>query len=101
MKKFIPFFLVLIITMVFFSCKSTSSYEKDVRKMAKLACERQRLNKLVMNGDSLAWNELVEIEKEGEAFVKEMEEKYKQFESDKSMDEKAEKIFKEEMAKCK
>ena len=101
MKKFVLCSLLLAGSVSIFSCKSGSSFEDDVRKMAKLGCERERLNKLVMEGDSTALKKLNDVEKEGDEFVKKMEEKYKGKENDKAMNQKAEKIKAEEMAKCK
>lgn len=96
-KLMIP---VVLSALIFISC-SSSGFESDVRKMARYTCELQQLTAKAMTGDKDAEKELEEKSKEAEEFSKKMKDKYKGKESDQEMNDKAEKIFEEEMKNCK
>jgi hypothetical protein len=100
MKKII-FSVIAIMTIATFSaCKSSSSFDSDVRKMADYQCKRQQL-RAKDPADEKAQKELADLEKEMEAYTTKMEAKYKDKKNDKEMDAKAEVIMKEVMDKCK
>lgn len=82
------------------SCGGGSSFESDVKKMADFRCKMQKLMAKDQNDEKVK-KELEELQKEAEAFGDKMEKKYKGKEDDKAMEEKAEKIMEEVMAKCK
>ena len=100
MKK--NFFSLAIIAMVIVltSCSSKSSFESDVRKMAKYQCEREKLRAKDQNDEKVK-KEMEELKKEMNAFGDKMEEKYKDKKDDKAMNEQADKIMEAVMAKCK
>jgi len=82
------------------SCSSSSSFEKDVTKMAEYRCKIQKLTAKDQSDEA--------VKKEMEALTKEMDEyrdkmatKYKGKENDKEMNDKADKIMDDVMAKCK
>ena len=84
------------------SCSSSSGggFESDVRKMADYRC---RLQKLMAKdpSDEKAKKETEDVRKEMDEFRDKMAKKYEGKENDKEMNEKADKIMDEEMAKCK
>ena len=84
------------------SCSSSlsSSLEKDVRKMASYKCQLQKL-RATENPDAKIAEQTEKLEKEMEEFRTTMQEKYKDKKDDKEMNETADKIMDEEMAKCK
>lgn len=100
MKKNFLSLAVLAIVLVLSSCKSSSSFEGDVRKMADYRCKKQQLQ-AKDPADEKAKKELEDLDKEMDAYRDQMEKKYKEKKDDKEMNEKAEKIMKEVMDKCK
>lgn len=94
--------ILMITTLCFImvSCKSKSSFESDVKKMAKYRCQEMQLKAKDQTDPKVA-KDLENLEKDMDAYRKEMAEKYKGHEKDDSMNNKANKIMDEEMAKCK
>ncbi len=83
------------------ACKSSSSsFEGDVRKMADYLCQIQKLG-AKDPADENAKKEIEAIQKEMTEYSNKMETKYKDKKGDKAMEDKAEAIMKEVMAKCK
>jgi hypothetical protein len=102
MKKNWVLMAVLGIVISQSSCKSSSSssFEKDVRKMADYRCQEQKL-KAKDQSDEKVKKEMETLEKEMDEFGNKMEVKYKDKKDDSTMNAKAEMIMKEEMDKCK
>ena len=94
MKIFFPF--------VFLFCLSScsSAFEKDVRKMARLTCEIQKLSIKAINGNEAAETELAEKQKEAEQLEEKMISRYKDKKDDVEMQQKGNEIFEEELKKC-
>lgn len=82
------------------SCKSSGSFEKDVRKRAEYMCKVQQLTAKAATDES-ATKELEKVRKEMDDYDASMEKKYKDKEPTKAQTDKAEEIMKEVMAKCK
>jgi peptidoglycan hydrolase CwlO-like protein len=91
---------VLAVVIVISSCSSKSSFESDVRKMANYRCEKQKLEAKDQSDEKVK-KDLEELKTKVEAYGNEMEAKYKDKKDDKDMNEKANKIMDEVMAKCK
>jgi hypothetical protein len=91
-------FLPLIFLFLLTSC--TSAFEKDVRRMAILTCEIQKLSIKAIRGDEGAEIELAKKEKEAEELEQEMIKKYSDKKDDKEMQQKSNEIFEEELKKC-
>ena len=100
MKKFFAFLASLFILSGFYSCKSGSSFEKDVRKRADYMCKVQLLTAKAAT-DEKAAKDLENVKKEMDAFDEEMEKKYKDEKPDAKKTEKAQAIMSDVMAKCK
>ncbi|MEO7393887.1 MAG: hypothetical protein ABIU11_03030 [Chitinophagaceae bacterium] len=100
MKK--NFLTIVVVTFVLSlsSCKSSSSFDNDVRKMADFQCRAQKLMAKDPT-DEKAKKDLEDLQKEMELYGAKMTEKYKDKKDDKEMETKAMVIMKEEMAKCK
>ena len=91
---------VLTVIIVLSSCSSKSSFENDVRKMAGYRCKVQQLEAKDPS-DQKAQKELEDVKKEMDAYRENMSKKYEDKKDDKAMNEKADKIMDEVMAKCK
>lgn len=100
MKKTVYLFL-LATFIIHSSCSSSSEFERDGRKMARLICKQQQLEKKVLNGDESAKKELQKVQNERDKLKDELSEKYKDLRDDQEMRKKAAEIHNEEMAKCK
>ena len=98
-KHWIPL-AVFAMIFTFSSCSSSSSFEKDVKKMADYQCQKQKLQAKDPS-DEKAKKDLEDLDKEMDEYRVKMEAKYKDKKNDKEMDAKAEKIMREEMQKCK
>ena len=82
------------------SCKSSSSFDKDVRKRGEYMCTIQKLT--AKGGtDEASIKALEKAKKELDEYDATMEKKYKDKEPTKEQQESAEKILKEVMDKCK
>ena len=91
---------VLAVIIVLSSCSSKSSFESDVTKMANYRCEKQKMEAKDPSDEKVK-KEMEDLEKKMDAFGDEMKAKYKGKEDDKAMNEKADKIMEDVMAKCK
>ncbi len=100
MKKNLISMAVLTVMIGLSSCKSSSSFDSDVRKMADYNCQEQKL-KAKDPSDEKAKKDLEDLEKKKDAYSNEMEKKYKDKKDDSVMNAKAEQIMKEVMDKCK
>ena len=100
MKKFFLSLMLLVIIWSLSSCKSSSSFENDVKKMADFNCRAQKLMAKDPT-DEKARKDLADLRKEMDAYGEIMLEKYKDKKDDKEMETKAQSIMKEEMKKCK
>jgi hypothetical protein len=100
MKKFILSMAILAFVAGTSSCGSSSSFESDVRKMANYRCKAQQLGAKDQSDEKVK-KEMEDLKKEMEDYGSKMEKKYKDKKDDKSMNEKAEKIMEDVMAKCK
>lgn len=100
MKKFFALLAILFILSGVYSCKSGSSFEKDVRKRADYMCKVQLLTAKAATNESAA-KDLENVKKELENFDTEMEKKYKDQKPDTKMNDKAQAIIADVMAKCK
>ena len=100
MKKNFLSMAVLAVLFSMTSCKSSSSFDKDVKKRAEYMCKVQQLT-VKAAADESAAKELEKVRKEMEDYDASMEKKYKG--KDPSADEsaKAAKIMKDVMDKCK
>ena len=96
MKKNFLSLIVLVFVISFSSCKSSSSFDSDVRKMADYRCQMKQLMAKDPS-DEKAKKELQELSVKMEAFGDEMS----KMKDDKDMDAKADAILKEVMDKCK
>jgi cell division protein FtsB len=83
------------------SCSSGSSFEKDGRKMGKLICKQQQLERKLMNGDQSVKAELEKVRAERDKLKDELSEKYKDQQGNDEMRKRAREILDEEMANCK
>jgi hypothetical protein len=100
MRKNFLSIAVLAIVICLSSCKSSSSFEGDVRKMADYRCKKQLLQ-AKDPADEKAKKELEELDKEMDAYSEKMRVKYEAKKDDKEMEAKADSIMKEVMEKCK
>ena len=100
MKKNLPFLAIMALIIGSSSCSSKSSFENDVRKMANYRCERQKLE-AKDQADEKVKKEIEDLKKEMEDYGNKMEKKYEKDKDNKAMEEKANKIIDEVMAKCK
>lgn len=91
-------FLAFVILLA--SCSSKSSFESDVRKMAKYQCDKEKLRAKDQTDEKVK-KEMEDLEKEMDAYQDKMEKKYEDKKDDKAMNEQADKIMEEVMAKCK
>jgi len=91
---------MIAIAICFTACKSSSSFESDVRKMAEYRCEMQQLM-AKDPGDEAAKKKLEELQTKMKAYADEMGKKYEDKKDDKEMETKADAIMKEVMDKCK
>ena len=92
--------LFLSITVIFVLASCTSAYENDVKKMARLTCEIQKLSMKAINGDEAAEEELKKKEQEAKELEDKMIKDYAGMEDDKEMQQKAEALFEEELKDC-
>ncbi|MGH2554036.1 MAG: hypothetical protein ACRDEB_09980 [Chitinophagaceae bacterium] len=99
MKKNFLSIAALAVVIIMSSCGS-SSFEKDVRKMANMRCEARQLAAKDQSDEKVK-KEMEELEKEMDAYGDKMRKKYEDKKDDKVMNEKAEKIMSEVMGKCK
>jgi formate-dependent nitrite reductase cytochrome c552 subunit len=100
MKKYVALLVGLFILSGFYSCKSGSSFEKDVRKRADYMCKVQKLTAKAATDESAA-KDLENVKKEMDTFDEQMEKKYKDQKPDSKQTEKAQAIMADVMAKCK
>ena len=100
MKKKMFSISALALLIAISSC-TNDSMESDVRKMAQMMCKSQRLQVKAMQGDEKAQEELKDLNKEANEFGEKMKKKYEKQENNAEFEEKAEKILREEMEKCK
>ena len=100
MKKNFLSIAILAIVICLSSCKSSSSFESDVKKMGDFRCKMQKLMAKDPS-DEKAKKELEELSKEMDAYGEKMRVKYKAKKDDKEMEAKAAAIMKEAMEKCK
>ena len=100
MKKNFISLIVLAFVVSFSSCKSSSSFDSDVKKMADYRCQMQQLMAKDPS-DKEAKKELEDISVKMEAYADEMSKKYEKMKDDKEMEAKADAILKEVMDKCK
>ncbi len=100
MKKNFISLIVLAFVVSFSSCKSSSSFDSDVKKMADYRCQMQQLMAKDPS-DEKAKKELEDISVKMEAYADEMSKKYEKMKDDKEMEAKADAILKEVMDKCK
>ena len=100
MKKNFLSLIVLAFVISFSSCKSSSSFDSDVRKMADYRCQMKQLMAKDPS-DEKARKELQELSVKMEAYGDEMSKKYEKMKDDKDMEAKADAIMKEVMDKCK
>ena len=91
---------VLAVIIVLSSCSSKSSFDSDVRKMADYKCKVQQLEAKDPS-DQKAQKELEDVRKEMSTYREKMSKKYEDKKDDKAMNEQADKIMEEVMAKCK
>lgn len=96
-KMFLPAAALLL---VLASCGGKSSFESDVRKMADYRCKIEKLSAKAAT-DPSAQKDMESLMKEMQEFSEKMEKKYESKKNDKDMEEKADKIMDEVMAKCK
>ncbi len=95
------YFFSLISVFILSSCSSSSSFESDVRKMARLTCEVQQLSVRAMKNGENVTDKLEAKKKEAKEFGDMMKEKYKAQENNPEMNEQAQQIFEDEMKNCK
>jgi peptidoglycan hydrolase CwlO-like protein len=100
MRKKILFLAVFALVYSLTSCGSSSSFEGDVKKMASYRCKAQQLS-AKDPADEKAKNELEELQKEIIEYAAKMEKKYGDKKDDEAWKAKGDKIYKEEMSKCK
>jgi preprotein translocase subunit SecF len=100
MKKNFLSIAVLAIVICLSSCKSSSSFENDVKKMGDFRCKMQKLQ-AKDSDDEKVKKELEELGKEMDAYGEKMRVKYEAKKDDKEMEAKATAIMNEVMEKCK
>ena len=100
-RKAMKYFYALISILILASCSSSSSFEADVRKMARLTCEVQQLSLRAMKQGENVTGKLEAKKKEAKDFGDKMKEKYKAQENNPEMNEQAQQIFEDEMKNCK
>jgi hypothetical protein len=103
MKKYFLSLAILAIVTGLVSCgskSSSASFESDVKKMASYRCDLQKLMGGDLNDESTK-KKLEDLRSEMEKYRDEMEKKYGDKKNDKDMNDKADKIMKEAMEKCK
>jgi peptidoglycan hydrolase CwlO-like protein len=100
MKKNFLSIAVLAVVITLSSCGSSSSFEGDVKKMASYRCKAQQLS-AKDPADEKAKKELEDLKKEIEEYAAKMEKKYGDKKDDEAWKAKGDKIYKEEMIKCK
>ena len=83
-----------------FASRSSSDFEKDGRKMARVICKQRQLERELMNGNEAAKAELEKVRDERDKLKEELSEKYKEYVNDEKMRKRANEIQEEEMAKC-
>ena len=99
MKKLFLTFIVL--SAILLSNCSTSSVDRDIRKMANLFCEEVKLRSKVNDDNPNAQKELDDIHEKIKKLSDEFEKKYKGKKNDAEIEKKSDKIFAEVMANCK
>lgn len=82
------------------SCKSSGSFESDVKKYANMKCKRQQLEAKDQSDEKVK-KEMDDLNKEIDEYTNTMDKKYADKKGDKAMEEKANKIMDDVMAKCK
>ncbi len=100
MKKIFIAMAFIAMVLAGSSCSSKSSFESDVRKMAKYRCEKQKLEAKDPTDEKVK-KQLEDLEKEMDAYGEKMRKKYEDKKDDKAMNDKADKIMEEVMSKCK
>jgi len=100
MKKKLFSIAAMAVVLSLASCKSSSSFEKDVRKKADYMCKVQQLSAKAAT-DEAAAKDLEKVRKEMDDFDATMEKKYKDKEPSAEQSATAEKVMKEVMEKCK
>ena len=98
-KNFLPL-VILIIVISLAACKSSSSFEGDVRKMADYRCKQQQLEAGDLTNEKTK-KELADLTKEMADYREKMAKKYESTKGDTAMNHKADKIMDEVMSKCK
>lgn len=93
-----PLLFLLVLSILFTSC--SSAFENDVRKLARLTCEIQKLSVKAIRGDEGAEAELKIKEEEATRLEEEMAKKYANNKNDNEMHEKGNQYFEEELKKC-
>lgn len=93
MKKTVIILAAAIIG--FSSCGGDGALKKDIESTAKLECEKKSLQAKIDGGDSTATAQYDKVSKELDELEEKMMTKYKDKMSDKSFQEKAEKMDKE------
>jgi hypothetical protein len=101
MKKIILSLAIVTSMVALSSCGGGSGFEADIRKMAQMECDMEKLQKKADGGDEGAKKELEKMEKEAMEFGMKMMTKYKDKMNDKELDAKADKIQDEVKAACK
>jgi hypothetical protein len=99
-KNFLSMTLLAIVISLASCGGSSSGFEGDVKKFGNMRCKVQQLAAKDQTDEKVK-KEVEELEKEMEDYGKTMTEKYKDKKDDKAMEEKADKIMKEIMEKCK
>ncbi|MEO7983184.1 MAG: hypothetical protein ABI688_03775 [Bacteroidota bacterium] len=100
MKKNFLSMVILAIVVSMASCKSSSSFEKDVKKRAEYMCKVQQLS-VKAAADESAAKDLEKVRKEMEDFDASMETRYKGKDPTADESAKAAKIMKDVMDNCK
>lgn len=100
MKKNFFSMAIFAIVILLSSCSSKSSFESDVKKMANYRCDIEKLMAKDQNDEKVK-KDLEKLSKEMQEFGEKMEKKYESKKNDKAMEEQADKIMDEIMAKCK
>lgn len=91
---------ILAVVVSMSSCGSSSSFEGDVKKFANMRCKAQQLAAKDQTDEKVK-KEMEDLQKEMSDYGDKMSKKYEKQKGDKAMDEKADKIMKEIMDKCK
>jgi hypothetical protein len=100
MKKNFLSMAILAVVVSMSSCGSSSSFESDVKKFGNMRCKAQQLAAKDQTDEKVK-KELEDLQKEMSDYGDKMSKKYEKQKGDKAMDEKADKIMKEIMDKCK